>query len=78
MTRYAGLCVFVCVVCVCFFFFFLKTRIKYRTGEEIAKVVVREWRRLQSIAVVDFVDVEKEIAVDPVVESPSKNLSVTD
>lgn len=33
---------------------------KFRTGEEVAKVVVREWRRLQSIAVVDFVDVDAE------------------
>lgn len=49
---------------------------QYRTGEEIAKVVVREWRRLQSIAVVDFLDIDKE--EERVVESPSKNLAATD
>lgn len=51
--------------------------LQYRTGEEIAKVVVREWRRLQSIAVVDFVDVEKEEALS-MQASPSKHLVATD
>jgi hypothetical protein len=29
---------------------------QFRTGEEMAKIVVQEWRRLQSVAIVDFVD----------------------
>ena len=32
---------------------------QFRTGEEIAKVVVKEWRKIQSIAVVDFLDLEE-------------------
>merc|ERR1712000_139126 len=60
---------------------------KFRTGEEIAKVVVEEWRRLQSISVVDFVDmdkakVSKQEADGPshesLVESPSKQLKAED
>ena len=49
---------------------------KYRTGEEIARVVVREWRRLQSISVVDFLDLDKADKAE--VASPSKNMAVTD
>lgn len=32
---------------------------QFRTGEEMAKVVVQEWRRLQSVAIVDFLDSPK-------------------
>jgi hypothetical protein len=49
---------------------------QYRTGEEIAKVVVREWRRLQSISVVDFLDIDKE--EEKAIDSPSKHLTATD
>ena len=53
---------------------------KFRTGEEIAKVVVSEWRRLQNISVVDFVDMEKDAppSTPVAVESPSKHLNVKD
>ena len=42
----------------------------FKTGEEMAKVVVDEWRRLQSIAVVDFVDKPTNVVPPP---SPEKN-----
>ena len=62
-------------------------RVKYdrfRTGEEIAKVVIEEWHRHQSIAVVDFKrnsklnDETNESDSNIAVDSPSKNLKVAD
>lgn len=50
---------------------------QYRTGEEMAKIVVQEWRRLQSVAIVDFMDSpsqkEKQKTLPP--ESPEKGLA---
>lgn len=37
----------------------------FRTGEEIAHVVVKEWRRLQSVSVVDFVDRDDKNEASP-------------
>ena len=48
---------------------------KYRTGEEVAKVVMEKWRQHQNIQVVDFNQSDAEGAP---IASPSKNLAVRD
>ena len=49
---------------------------KYRTGEEVAKVVMEKWRQHQNIQVVDFNAPSAGEGVP--VDSPSKNLAVRD
>jgi hypothetical protein len=53
---------------------------KFRTGEEVAKVVMEKWRQHQNIQVVDFkhsAEQQGEAEGAPI-DSPSKNLVVRD
>lgn len=43
----------------------------FRTGEEMAKIVVQEWRKLQSVAVVDFLDEPKTPPVQKAEQTPT-------